>query len=75
MEARLSDLTSELEAEGTADLPAVARFVHVQILEHARDCLEKSRQKVITSRYFYELTENLEKLLADVSSSTCAFVV
>jgi len=30
----------------------------------ARDCLQKSEDKLITSRYFYEMSENLEKLLA-----------
>ena len=32
----------------------------------AKDCLQKSQEKVITSRYFYELSENLEKLLTEV---------
>ena len=33
----------------------------------AKDCLQKSRDKLITSHYFYEMTENLEKLLTEVS--------
>jgi len=32
----------------------------------ARDCLQKSEEKLITSRYFYEMSENLEKLLTQV---------
>lgn len=48
----------------------VLSFIQHQILELARDCLDKSREGLITSRYFYELQENLEKLLQDVSMSS-----
>ena len=51
----------EVESDGTA------RFVHHQVLELARDCLQKSQEKMISSTYFYELSENLERLLHDVS--------
>ena len=54
-------VTKDLEKDGTA------RFVHHQVLELAADCLNKSKEKMISSAYFYELSENLEKLLADVS--------
>ena len=54
------------EAEISADSIAIVRFVHHQIIEMARDCLQKSQDKLITSRYFYEMSENLEKLLAEV---------
>ena len=47
------------------DSVAIVRFVHHQIIEMARDCLQKSQDKLITSRYFYEMSENLEKLLAE----------
>lgn len=47
----------------------VLSFIHHQIVELARDCLTKSGEGLITSVYFYELQENLEKLLDDVSSS------
>jgi len=52
---------TEIESDG------VARFVHHQIVELARDCLEKSEKKLISSSYFFELTEKLEKLRHDVS--------
>ena len=42
---------------------AIVRFVHHQLLEMARDCVAKSREKLVTSGYFYEMSENLEKLL------------
>ncbi|KAM6962435.1 microtubule-associated serine/threonine-protein kinase 2 [Aplochiton taeniatus] len=42
-------------------------FIHHQLIELTRDCLDKSRQGLITSRYFYELQENLEKLLQDAT--------
>ena len=33
----------------------------------ARDCLTKSEERLVTSRYFYEMSENLEKLLVQTS--------
>lgn len=42
------------------------RFVAHHILEMARDCLDKSQQKLVTARYLYHLVENLEHLLVDV---------
>lgn len=44
----------------------ILRFVHHQIIEMARDCLQKSQEKLITTRYFYEMNENLERLLMEV---------
>ena len=60
---------SELECDGAA------RFVHHQIIELARDCLRKSVDKVLSANYFYELNENLERLLIDVSVFDYANVV
>ncbi len=71
MEERLSNFISNNETLSTAsdvaaDSVAIVRFVHHQVLEMARDCLQKSKDKLITSRYFYEMSENLEKLLIQV---------
>ena len=45
-------------------LPDVSNFMFSdQVLEMARDCLTKSQERLVTSRYFYEMSENLEKLL------------
>ncbi|CAN8010128.1 unnamed protein product, partial [Ixodes pacificus] len=66
MEERLEQFAvehRELDAEHASD--AVARFAHHQIIELARDCLEKSQDKLVTSQYFYEMYESLEKLLAE----------
>lgn len=64
------DDLSNLEDTHSSDLPpeavAITRFVHHQVTEMAKDCLNKSAEKRITSRYFYELSENLEKLLVEV---------
>ena len=60
----LSNQNLSTEAEISADSIAIVRFVHHQTLEMARDCLQKSEDRLITSRYFYEMSENLEKLLA-----------
>lgn len=45
-----------------------ARFVHHQIMELASDCLQKSRDGLISSTYFYEMSQNLEELLREVYS-------
>lgn len=44
----------------------VLGFAHHQIIELARDCLEKSRLGHVTSSYFCELTDKLEKLVQEV---------
>lgn len=36
----------------------------------ARDCLHKSHAKLITSRYFYEMSDNLERLLAETKDKS-----
>ena len=73
MEERLQKFVDEhglTESVGlnteSASLDGTASFVHHQVVELARDCLVKSQEKMITSVYFYELSENLEKLLQDV---------
>ncbi|XP_060933758.1 microtubule-associated serine/threonine-protein kinase 2 [Limanda limanda] len=64
MEERLAEqLCSSAPDKVLAD--GVLSFIHHQLLELSRDCLEKSTEGLITSRYFYELQENLEKLLQD----------
>jgi microtubule-associated serine/threonine kinase len=40
-----------------------ARFIHNQIVELGKDCLDKSINDLITSLYFNEMTDNLERLL------------
>lgn len=50
----------ELESDG------IARFVHHQVVEAAKDCLEKSRDKLLTAQYFYEMSERLEQLIKEV---------
>ena len=65
-----SDTMTKTQTRGeeiAADSIAIVRFVHHQTIEMARDCLQKSEDKLITSRYFYEMSENLEKLLTQVS--------
>ena len=43
--------------------PVRCSMFQYQVLEMARDCLTKSQERLVTSRYFYEMSENLEKLL------------
>uniref|UniRef100_A0A3B4B988 Microtubule-associated serine/threonine-protein kinase pre-PK domain-containing protein n=1 Tax=Periophthalmus magnuspinnatus TaxID=409849 RepID=A0A3B4B988_9GOBI len=43
----------------------VLSFIQHQLLELTRDLLDKSRQRLVTTRYFCELQDSLEKLLQD----------
>jgi len=53
------------------DSVAIVRFVHHQVVEMARDCLTKSQERIVTSRYFYEMSESLEKLLVQTREKSC----
>ncbi|XP_056453064.1 microtubule-associated serine/threonine-protein kinase 3 isoform X1 [Gadus chalcogrammus] len=64
MECRLLDVIAE-SCTGSA-LPladGVLGFIQHQLVELARDCLDTSQNGLVTSRYFVELQEKLEKLL------------
>ncbi|XP_074834267.1 microtubule-associated serine/threonine-protein kinase 3 isoform X2 [Carettochelys insculpta] len=66
MEERLQGTITSCSPSSTLPLAdGVLGFIHHQIIELARDCLAKSQQALITSRYFMELQEKLEKLLRD----------
>lgn len=67
MQEQLEALVNEMEHADTVCWSAVARFVHCQIVQYARDCLQKAVSGLVTCRYFYEMTENLSKLVEDVS--------
>nr|XP_008519799.1 PREDICTED: microtubule-associated serine/threonine-protein kinase 2 [Equus przewalskii] len=80
MEERLAEFISSNTPDSVLPLAdGTLSFIHHQVIEMARDCLDKSRSGLITSHYFYELQENLEKLLQDAhersESSEVAFVV
>lgn len=69
MEGRLADFVVSFAPESVLPLAdGVLSFIHHQIIELARDCLAKARDGLITTVYFFELQENLEKLLNDVRS-------
>ncbi|KAG4079765.1 hypothetical protein HA402_014896 [Bradysia odoriphaga] len=73
MEERLTHFISENDnaAVGNSrDSQPIVRFVLHQVLEMARDCLHKSHAKLITSRYFYEMSENLERLLCETKEKS-----
>ncbi|MEQ2226160.1 Microtubule-associated serine/threonine-protein kinase 2 [Ilyodon furcidens] len=68
MEERLAELLASSAPDKVRPLAdGVLSFIYHQLIELSRDCLDKSREDLITSRYFYELQESLEKLLQDVS--------
>ncbi|XP_030768484.1 microtubule-associated serine/threonine-protein kinase 2 isoform X5 [Rhinopithecus roxellana] len=80
MEERLAEFISSSTPDSVLPLADGAlSFIHHQVIEMARDCLDKSRSGLITSQYFYELQENLEKLVQDAhersESSEVAFVM
>lgn len=49
----------------TTSLDPAARFIHNQILEMAKLCLEKSRSNQLTCLYLDEMIQSLEKLLLE----------
>ncbi|KAK5852304.1 hypothetical protein PBY51_023783 [Eleginops maclovinus] len=66
MEERIQDIIRSNSPESVLPLAdGVLGFAHHQIIELARDCLEKSRLGLITSSYFCELTDKLEKLVQE----------
>ncbi|XP_062961662.1 microtubule-associated serine/threonine-protein kinase 2 isoform X3 [Cynocephalus volans] len=80
MEERLAEFISSNTPDNVLPLAdGTLSFIHHQVIEMARNCLDKSRSGLITSHYFYELQENLEKLLQDAhersESSEVAFVI
>lgn len=67
MEGRLIDIISECSPDTALPLAdGVLGFIQHQLMELARDCLDKSQNGLVTSRYFMELQEKLEKLLHEV---------
>ncbi|GFT17352.1 hypothetical protein NPIL_268832 [Nephila pilipes] len=66
MEDKLRQFLNEHRNYDYSDsLDAVARFVHHQVIQIAEDCLAQSQNQSITSHYFFEMSENLEKLLCE----------
>ncbi|KAM4677784.1 microtubule-associated serine/threonine-protein kinase 1 [Discoglossus pictus] len=66
MEDRLRLFITSFSPENVLPLAdGVLNFIHHQIVELARDCLSRSSEGMITSTYFYQLQDNLEKLLLD----------
>lgn len=71
MEERIQEIIRSNSPESVLPLAdGVLGFAHHQIIELARDCLEKSRLGLITSSYFCELTDKLERLVQEVSVSS-----
>uniref|UniRef100_A0A3Q0SSH8 non-specific serine/threonine protein kinase n=1 Tax=Amphilophus citrinellus TaxID=61819 RepID=A0A3Q0SSH8_AMPCI len=64
MEGQLLDIIAECSPDTALPLAdGVLGFIQHQLVELARDCLDKSQNGLVTSRYFMELQEKLEKLL------------
>lgn len=72
MEDRLKEIITSYSPDHVLPLAdGVLSFTHHQIIELARDCLDKSHQGLITSRYFLELQHKLDKLLQEVRTARC----
>lgn len=70
MEERLQQFLDHCRLiHNESEIDAISSFLLHQVMELAKDCLEKSQDKLITSAYFYELSDSLEKLLKDVRNS------
>ncbi|MED6270424.1 Microtubule-associated serine/threonine-protein kinase 4 [Characodon lateralis] len=66
MEEKIQEIIRSNSPESVLPLAdGVLGFAHHQIIELARDCLEKSRLGLITSSYFCEFTDKLEKLVQE----------
>ncbi|XP_056131691.1 microtubule-associated serine/threonine-protein kinase 3-like [Lampris incognitus] len=64
MEERLLEFITHCSPDSSLRLAdGVLGFIQHQLVELVRDCLDKSQKGLVTSRYFAELQENLEKLL------------
>uniref|UniRef100_A0A669QX56 non-specific serine/threonine protein kinase n=1 Tax=Phasianus colchicus TaxID=9054 RepID=A0A669QX56_PHACC len=65
MEERLEEFVRSCGPGGTPLADGALSFIQHQLAELARDCLAKARHGLITAGYFYELQENMERLLQD----------
>uniref|UniRef100_A0A673MVG6 non-specific serine/threonine protein kinase n=1 Tax=Sinocyclocheilus rhinocerous TaxID=307959 RepID=A0A673MVG6_9TELE len=64
MEERLLEVIRQFSPDSTLPLgDGVLGFIQHQLVELARDCLDKSQKGLITSLYFIELQDKLEKML------------
>ncbi|XP_034559716.1 microtubule-associated serine/threonine-protein kinase 3 isoform X2 [Notolabrus celidotus] len=64
MEERLLEIITLCSPDSSLPLAdGLLGFIQHQLVELVRDCLDKSQTGLVTSRYFAELQEKLEKLL------------
>ncbi|XP_054281549.1 microtubule-associated serine/threonine-protein kinase 3-like isoform X2 [Macrosteles quadrilineatus] len=70
MEERLNTFIKENSVLADQESSPIVRFVLHQVVEMARDCLKKSQEKLITRGYFYEMSENLERLLLETKDKS-----
>lgn len=76
MDDRLTNFINEYKNTSSSsnrnrDSQPIVRFVTNQVVEIARDCLHKSHSKqMLTSRYFCEMSENLQRLLVETNEKS-----
>lgn len=67
MEERLLEIITHYSPDSSLPLAdGVLGFIQHQLVELVRDCLDKSQKGLVTTRYFAELQEKLEKLFHEV---------
>ncbi len=67
MEEHLLEVIRQFSPDSTLPLgDGVLGFIQHQLVELARDCLDKSQKGLITSLYFIELQDKLDKMLHEV---------
>lgn len=75
MDERLTNFINEYKNSATSanrnrDSQPIVRFVTNQVVEIARDCFHKSHSKQLASRYFCEMSENLQRLLVETNEKS-----
>lgn len=76
MEERLLEIVTHYSPDSSLRLAdGVLGFIQHQLVELVRDCLDKSQKGLVTSRYFAELQEKLEKLLHEVRKQAAAEIM
>ena len=58
-------INSQVDPVENLQMGPVVRFIHNQIIEIAKHCLDKSEKSQLTCAYFDEITSSLEKLLVE----------
>lgn len=65
-------IEEELISDPTTDSDSIARFVHKQLVEIAQDIQIRAEQDNLSAVYFYDITQNIERLLNEAREKSPA---